>query len=70
VRFHKPLKGIASKVDLLAISSGSIGSGVSIEDDLMYPRNQDGSLPLWSRPFDVCFAFGMANGVQTYVVPS
>ena len=62
----KPLKesmninSIASKVDLLAISSGSIGSGVSIEDALMYPRNQDGSPPLWSRPFDVCFAFGMA----------
>jgi len=62
----KPLKenmninSIASKVDLLAISSGSIGSGVSIEDALMYPKNQDGSPHPDTRPFDVCFAFGMA----------
>jgi hypothetical protein len=60
--FHggKPLTGdmdinaIASTLDLLAISSGSIGSGVSIEDKLMKLENPD------ARPFDVCFAYGMA----------
>ena len=46
---------IAADVDLLAISAGSIGSGVSIEIEHMQREKES------ARGFDVCFAYGMAN---------
>ena len=45
---------LASRCDMMAISSGAIGSGVSIENKLMYPDGVD------FRAFDVVFAYGVA----------
>jgi len=45
---------MASSCDMMVISTGSIGSGVSIENKLMSQHSD-------YRPFDVVFAFGYAG---------
>ena len=52
---HMDINEIAADLDLLAISAGSIGSGVSIE--IKHMQNFLES----ARGFDVCFAYGMAH---------
>jgi len=56
---------LARDCDLLCISSGKIGSGVSIEDKLMFPENGDykhkhGTNHPDYRPFDMVFVYGVA----------
>ena len=52
---------LASTCDFMGISSGMIGSGVSIENKLMYPALSDGTQHPDFRPFDIVFAYGVAT---------
>lgn len=52
---HMDINKIAADLDLLAISAGSIGSGVSIELKHMKALSET------ARGFDVCFAYGLGH---------
>jgi len=55
------INDVASRCDMMAISTGKIGSGVSIENAKMYPKNADGTPHPDFRPFDILISYGMAS---------